>query len=181
MALASSNESPTSMHQMPLSVIDKCNAFIFGVVSTATLLMVIVTFSIVVLRYGFNSGWIALQESVMYLHSIVFMLGMAYTLRADGHVRVDVLYRNWSVARKAWVNVAGTVLFLMPLTIVVILYSFSYVSESWRLLEGSKEAGGLPLVFILKSLIIVMSVQLLLQGVSDIVRNLDTIKHGAQR
>lgn len=180
MALASSNESPTPMHQMPLSVIDKCNAFIFQAVSAATLLMVIVTFSIVVLRYGFNSGWIALQESVMYLHSIVFMLGMAYTLRADGHVRVDVLYRNWSLVRKAWVNVVGTVLFLMPLTIVVIIYSFSYVSESWRLLEGSKEAGGLPLVFILKSLIIVMTVQLLLQGVSDIIRNVRIIKQGEQ-
>lgn len=180
MALASSNESPRVGHDTPYSVIDKCNAFIFRVVSVATLFMVVVTFSIVILRYGFNSGWIALQESVMYLHSIVFMLGMAYTLRTDGHVRVDVLYRNWSVTRKAWVNLIGTVLFLMPLTLVVIYYSFSYVSESWRLLEASKEAGGLPLVFILKSLIIVMTVQLFLQGVSDVVRNARTIKHGEQ-
>ncbi|GGW92138.1 hypothetical protein GCM10007391_28030 [Alteromonas halophila] len=138
--------------------------------SVATLAMVLITFAVVVLRYGFNVGWIALQESVMYLHSAVFMLAAAYTLRSDGHVRVDVFYRRLSPVSQAKVNLLGTLVLMLPTCSVIFLYSLPYVTASWRLMESSIEAGGLPLVFVLKTLLPVTAAMLMLQGLADIVR-----------
>ncbi len=136
--------------------------------SIGILLMTFITFAIVVFRYGFGTGWIALQESVMYLHAIVFMLGAAYTLAEDGHVRVDIFYRQYSVRRKLCINLFGTVFFLFPVCIFILLISWDYVWSSWQLMESSTEAGGLPLVFVLKSLIPAMSILLMLQGIAQI-------------
>lgn len=133
-------------------------------VSWLTLAMVLLLFTIVVLRYGFNLGWIALQESVTYLHAMVFMLAAAWTLQSDGHVRVDIFYRSRSPRHKAKVNLLGSVVLLIPFCLFVVIISWPYVAASWQLLEGSREAGGLPLVYILKSLIPLMAVLLLLQG-----------------
>lgn len=136
--------------------------------SIGILLMTVITFVVVVLRYGFGVGWIALQESVMYLHALVFMLGAAYTLGEDGHVRVDIFYRQISERRKHWVNLFGSIVFLIPVCAFILVMSWDYVLNSWKLLESSKEAGGLPLVFVLKSLIPLMSVLLILQGIAQI-------------
>lgn len=174
--MSDANSASSLQYSAPLSLLDKINKALFNVVCIATVLMVLITFAIVVLRYGFSMGWIALQESVMYLHAIAFMLGMAYTLRTEGHVRVDVLYRAWSEKRQVLVNLFGTMLLLLPFALVVLVYSLPYVSESWRLLEASKEAGGLPLVYILKTLIPLMAVQLILQALSDLKRYFRTYK-----
>jgi TRAP-type mannitol/chloroaromatic compound transport system permease small subunit len=142
-------------------------------VSWLTLGMVSLTFVIVLLRYGFNLGWIWLQESVTYLHASVFMLATAWTLQDDGHVRVDIFYRDADPRRKAWVNLLGTLLFLVPLCLFLVIVGWEYVAASWQLLEGSREAGGLPLVFLLKSLLLLLPVLLLLQSlciVRDAVR-----------
>lgn len=174
-----STSSNSDAQTPPYRVIDKLNAVLCRWVSIGTLLMVLLTFLIVVLRYGFQQGWIALQESVLYLHALVFMVGIAHTLRADGHVRVDVLYRKMSAKNQAWVNLTGTAVFLIPVCITVAVISFPYVAESWRLLESSQEAGGLPLVFLLKSLIPLFAGLTLLQGLSDIVRHVHQIRKGA--
>ena len=87
--------------------IDKITDSTGKLISWLTLFMVLLTFLIVVLRYGFNIGWIAMQESVLYFHGTVFMLGAAYTLKADGHVRVDIFYQNFSIKGKALVNLLG--------------------------------------------------------------------------
>lgn len=158
-----------------VTFIDKFNRLIGRGVSVAVLLMTLITFLVVVLRYGFDTGWIALQESVMYLHAMLFMLGAAYTLREDGHVRVDVFYRSFSEKGKALVNLVGTLLLLFPTCIFILFMSWDYVSTSWRLLESSKEAGGLPLVFILKSLIPIFCVLIMLQGGAEILRNAITL------
>ena len=134
--------------------------------------MMLITVAVVVLRYGFNMGWIAMQESVLYLHTTVFMLSMAYTLKHDGHVRVDVFYRQFSPRRKAWVDLFGTLFLLMPVCIFIGWVSFDYVVSSWKLYEGSAEAGGLPGVFLLKTLILLMSGTLILQGAAEALRNL---------
>ncbi|WP_034475140.1 TRAP transporter small permease subunit [Aestuariibacter salexigens] len=155
---------------MPIaSIIHSINDGLSKLVSMFTLLMVLIMFTIVVLRYGFNLGWIAMQESVMYLHAMVFLLGAAHTLKVDEHVRVDIFYRRFSAKRKALVNIAGTVLFLLPLNAVIIFLSWDYVATSWSLLESSQEAGGLPLVFILKSLIPLFAISMFLQGVAEII------------
>ena len=133
-------------------------------VSWLTLAMVVLTFGIVVLRYGFNQGWIWLQESVTYLHALVFMVATAWAFQTDDHVRVDIFYRDRSGRHKNWVNLAGILLFLVPFSLFLIMIGWDYVMASWTTLESSREAGGLPLVFLLKSLIIVMPALLLLQS-----------------
>lgn len=145
-----------------------------------TLLMVIVMTLVVVLRYGFSIGWIAMQESVVYMHAFVFMLGAAYTLGKDEHVRVDIFYQKFSAKNKAWVDLIGTVFILFPVCAFVFYYSFSYVSSSWSLLEGSSEAGGLPGVFILKSLLLVMPTLLMLQGLATAIAQVITIMHSKE-
>lgn len=132
--------------------------------SWLTLAMVLAMLAVVVMRYGLNQGSIALQESVRYLHAAVFLLGAAYTLRHEGHVRVDIFYRRMSPARQAMVDVAGGALLLLPSCLFLLVVSLPYVAESWRLLEGSREPGGLPAVFLLKTLIPVAMGLLALQG-----------------
>ncbi len=149
-------------------------------VAWLTLPMVIVTMVIVVLRYLFDLGWIWMQESVVWMHAAVFMLAAAYTLKHDEHVRVDIFYREMSEARKAWVNLVGTVLFLLPVCVFLIWTSIDYVQVSWSIREGSREAGGLPYPFVplLKSLIPVTALLLALQGVADAIRGISTGRAG---
>jgi TRAP-type mannitol/chloroaromatic compound transport system permease small subunit len=133
-------------------------------VAWLTVVMVLLTFTIVVLRYGFNLGWIWLQESLTYLHVMVFTVAAAWTLQQDGHVRVDIFYAEMSARQRAWVDLIGTLLFLIPFCIFVLIIAWPYVANSWKLLESSREAGGLPLVFLLKSLILMMPALLLGQA-----------------
>jgi TRAP-type mannitol/chloroaromatic compound transport system permease small subunit len=140
-------------------------------VSWLTLLMVVVMFGIVVMRYGFSLSSVAVQESVIYLHSLVFMLAAAWTLSNDGHVRVDIIYGARSKRYRAWVDLLGTCLFLLPLCLFMIVIAWDYVLPSWQLGESSREAGGLPGVYLLKSLILVAPLLLLLQGIVQIGEN----------
>jgi len=144
-------------------------------VSWLTLAMVIVTFTVVVLRYAFSSGSIALQESVTYLHAAVFMLCAAYTLKHDAHVRVDIFYQRWTPRTRAWIDLLGTLLLLMPVCLFIIKVSLDYVSVSWSIREGSREAGGLDGVYLLKTAIPLMAALLLLQGCSQAIHSLLTL------
>lgn len=136
-----------------------------------TLLMVAATFATVILRYGMNQGWIWLQESVSYMHAAVFMTAAAWTLQEDAHVRVDIFYRDAGPRHKALVNVAGALVLLLPFCLFLILMGWDYVAASWQLKETSREASGLPFVYLLKSLILLMPVLLLLQTVCDLDRD----------
>jgi TRAP-type mannitol/chloroaromatic compound transport system permease small subunit len=155
--------------------LDRLNEGCGRAVAWLVLAMVVTTFSIVVLRYGFSTGWIAMQESVVYMHAVVFLVGAAYTLKHDEHVRVDVFYSRFSGKGRAWVNLLGTLGLLLPVCVYVFWISWEYVAESWALFEGSRETGGLPGVFVLKSFIPVMVVLLSLQGVAGIIRALQVI------
>jgi TRAP-type mannitol/chloroaromatic compound transport system permease small subunit len=137
-------------------------------VSWFVLVMVLLTFAIVVMRYGFNLGWIALQESVTYMHAAVFMIAAAWTFQCDEHVRVDIFYRGKSLRHQAWVNLLGTVLLLVPFALFLLIVAWQYVASSWSVMEGSREAGGLPLVYLLKSLILILPALLLVQSFSTI-------------
>ena len=152
--------------------IDSLNEWVGRAVAWLTLAMVLVTCVVVTLRYAFNSGSIALQESITYLHAFVFMLGAAYTLRHDGHVRVDIFYRKFGPRGQAWVDLFGALLLLLPVCGFILWVSWDYVASSWALLEGSQEVGGLPLVFILKSVIPAMALLMILQGISQALRSL---------
>jgi len=152
-------------------LVDKLNQTLGRLVSWFTLIMVCLTFLIVVLRYGFNLGWIAMQESVMYLHAAVFLLGAAHTLRIGEHVRVDIFYRAMSDKQKSLVDFFGTLLLMLPVNLFILVFSWGYVLQSWRLMESSQEAGGLPLVFVLKSFILLFALSMTLQGLAELIRN----------
>ena len=140
-------------------------------VAWLTIAMMLITCLVVFLRYLLNTGSIALQESVTYLHGIVFLLGIAYTLKQKAPVRVDIIYQRLAPRTKAWLDLLGTLFFLFPVAVFIAWGSIDYVQFSWNLLEGSAEPGGLPGVFLLKSLIPLMAVLLLLQGLSELLRN----------
>ena len=144
-------------------------------VSWLSLFLVLVTFIVVVMRYIFDSGSIALQEVTTYLHATIFLVGMAYTLQQDAHVRVDIFYAQFSKQTKAWVDLFGALFLLLPFMLFVSWVSWVYIAGSWSVLEGSREAGGLPGVFLLKSLILVMTSLLSLQAFTQIGRNIETI------
>lgn len=154
-----------------IQTIDHINGVIGRSIAWLTLLMVLVTFLIVVLRYVFSIGWIAMQESVIYLHTVVFMLGAAYTLKQNTHVRVDIFYEKMSPRAKAWVDLSGALLLLVPFCLFIIIISWNYVSLSWSLLEGSRDAGGLPAVFLLKTTIPAMAGLVMLQGIAQALRS----------
>ena len=137
--------------------------------------MALLVLLIVVLRYGFNTGAIAAQESVQYLHATLFMLGAAITLGADQHVRVDIFYRQFNERQKAWVNALGHTLFTLPLCLLIGITCWGYVAESWAIREVSPEPGGIPAVFLLKSLIPAMACLLFLQALSEILQSLSLL------
>ncbi len=146
--------------------------------SWLTLFMVLITFVVVVMRYVFDAGLIWVQESVTWMHAVVFMLGAAYTLQQEEHVRVDVFYRAMSARRRAWVDATGVVIFIWPLCVFLAWKSFDFVTASWSLREASRESGGLPypMVPLLKSVLLVMPLAVALQGASLFMRSLDTLR-----
>ncbi len=140
-------------------------------VSWLSLAMVLITFAVVVLRYAFDLGWIAMQESVVYLHAILFLAGASYTLRHHGHVRVDIFYCRFSERTRAWVDLFGGLFLLLPVCLFIFFESWGYVTDSWSILEGSREAGGIEGVYLLKSMILVLAALLVLQGIASVLRS----------
>lgn len=145
-------------------------------ISWLTVLMVGLVVVVVVMRYFLELGSIALQESVTYIHAMVFMLGLAFTLKRGGHVRVDIFYRQFGARRKALVNLVGGLLFLMPVTVLIFVSSWDYVLSSWAFGETSSESNGLPFVYLLKTLMLIMPVTLLLQGIAEILKSVLVIR-----
>ncbi|MEE4218155.1 MAG: TRAP transporter small permease subunit [Xanthomonadales bacterium] len=141
-------------------------------VAWLTLLMTLMTFLVVVLRYGFNEGWIWMQESVTYLHATVFMAAAAWAFQTGDHVRVDIFYREASPAYRHRVDIAGTLLFLLPFSLFLLYTGWDYVASSWAVRETSAEPGGLPLVWLLKTLVLVLPVLLLLQSGVTVAQSL---------
>ena len=135
-----------------------------------TLVVVLLQFALVVARYLFGLGSIWLSETVIYAHAAVFMLAAAWTLRAEGHVRVDIFYGEASERTKALIDLVGAILLLLPFLLVLLWLSVPYAARSWAILEHSQEASGLPLIFVLRTLIPVFAVLMTLQGVAQAIR-----------
>lgn len=143
-----------------------------------TFFMVLVTFVVVLMRYVFDAGQIWLQESVTWMHAVVLMLGAAYTLKHEEHVRVDIFYGRASAIRRAWVDFLGVILFLWPLCGFIAWSSLGFIETSWSLREASRESGGLPfpMLPILKTVLVIMPLTLGLQGASLMLKSLRTIR-----
>lgn len=142
--------------------------------------MATTTCIVVALRYLLDAGAIWLQESVVYMHGAALLLGLSYALRHDAHVRVDVFYARFSARSRARVDCLGAVLLLMPLAATVAATSYGYVFDSWRVLEGSPEVGGLPAVFLLKTLLPVSAALLFVQASAIALRNWRRLPGGGQ-
>lgn len=132
--------------------------------------LVLAQFSVVVLRYVFAVGSVALQEAIWYMHATLFLAGAGYALREDAHVRVDLFYRDMSPRKKALVDLLGTLFLLLPLTVAIVWLSWGYVLAAWRVREGSTEVSGLPFLFLLKSMIWVFAALVGLQGLALAMR-----------
>ena len=157
----------------PLVKCIDCMSDCLGVVLSwlcfATMLL---TCMVVVMRYLFESGNIIfLQESVVYLHSTVFLLAAGWTLKRNGHVRVDVFYRQFSPIQKSWIDTLGVLVFLLPICGFLFFASLDFVELSWSIKETSGDAGGIPYVYLLKTLIPAMCVVLAMQGIAELIRN----------
>lgn len=157
-----------------MAVIDALNRVTGNVVAWLTLAMVLVTSVIVAMRYLFEFGVIWLQESVTWMHGVVFMLGAAYTLQREEHVRVDIFYRKMSARRRGLVDALGVILFVFPLCGYMLYESWGYVVVSWSIGEVSVNSGGLPypLMPLIKTALLVMPVAIALQGLSLLVSSL---------
>jgi len=152
--------------------IDGLNERLGRVVSWLALLMVLIQFIVVIQRYVFGIGSIWMQESIVYMHGMLFMLAAGYTLLHNGHVRVDVFYREAPPRRKALTDLFGALFFLLPMCAAIIWLAWPYVSNSWAIFEGSKETSGIHGVFLLKSVIIAFAVLVALQGISLAIHSL---------
>ncbi len=146
--------------------ISKFNDWLGRTLSWLTLFMVLATFVIVILRKFFDLGWIWMQESVTWMHAMVFMLAAAYTLQNEEHVRVDIFYTNFSPKKRAIVNLCGVFFLLLPLCAFIVWSSWDYVSESWRINETSWQAGGIAFLYLLKTIIPLTAILLALQGLT---------------
>ena len=147
------------------------NRSISSTVSWLVFVMAITTTSIVIVRSVLDLGSVGAQESLTYMHAMVIMLASAYAFKLDGHVRVDIFYRRFDSVGKAWVNALGCSLFLLPLALFTIAISWEYVAQSWGFKETSADAGGIPAVYLLKSLLLAFGVLLAFQAIAELLRN----------
>lgn len=149
---------------------DRLNESIGRAIAWLTLGMVLVMCATVIGRYAFGAVSQQVQESITWMHATVFMLGLGYTLTRDEHVRVDLFSRHWTPRTRAAVELVCTVLLLAPFCLLLLLGSLEYVASSWRIHESSRETGGLPAVYLLKTLIPLAAGLLLLAGLARALR-----------
>lgn len=156
--------------------INQLNYRMGQMISWLTLILVALVIIVVLSRYLLGIGSIAIQESVTYVHAVIFMLGLAFTLQRGGHVRVDIFYRDFSARRKAIVDLIGTVIFLLPFCGLILFGSWDYVMASWSIKESSSETGGIAAVYLLKTLMLFMPITLALQGLAQIIDSVLVLK-----
>lgn len=140
-------------------------------VSWLMLAMVVVVFGDVIMRYALKTSYVFAQELEWHLFGMVYLLAAGYTMLYDEHVRVDILYSRWSPRRKAWADFILYFVFFYPSAIMVIYSSWPFVRNSFLIMEGSPDPGGIPLRFVLKSVIIIGFALLLLQAISQTIKS----------
>jgi TRAP-type mannitol/chloroaromatic compound transport system permease small subunit len=155
--------------------IDRLTTAIGRAVAWLALAVVLLQFGLVVARYLFGLGSIWATETVIYAHATLFMLAAAWTLRAGGHVRVDVFYAESSARTKAIIDLVGSLLLLLPFAAVLVWLSVPYAARSWAILERSQETSGLPLIYLLKTLIPLFAFLMALQGIAQAIRAIQAL------
>ncbi|MGI9433608.1 MAG: TRAP transporter small permease subunit, partial [Geminicoccaceae bacterium] len=145
--------------------VDRLNEQIGRTISWLALVMILLQFVVVVMRYVFGIGSVIMQEAIVYMHATIFLVGASYTLLHNGHVRCDIFYSDATPRRRAVIDLIGVMLFLLPMCIMIFWVSWPYVANAWAVLEGSPEGRlGIPAVFLLKTLILAFALLLGLQA-----------------
>ena len=150
--------------------IDQFSTAVGRAMAWLVLVVVVVQFAVVVLRYVFGLGSIWLQESIVYAHAFAFLLASAWVLKSDGHVRVDVFYRGARARTRAWVDLLGALFLLLPMAVLILSLSLPYAVRAWTIFERSQETSGLPSVFLLKTAIPMAAAMLIMQGCTQVLR-----------
>ncbi|WP_234968905.1 TRAP transporter small permease subunit [Thiomicrospira sp. ALE5] len=169
----------TCMHLLRLFIFwqNRFQQSVGHAVAWLSLALVLTTAAAVLLRYGVNFSASKLDESLIYMHATLFMLGISYTYQQNQHVRVDVFYQRCSLRTQTWINLLGAILFVLPVMVFIIWAGLSYVGASWTIQEKSLDASGLPYVYLLKTLILIMPGLVILQTLGLIAQYLLTLLH----
>lgn len=163
-----------------IRAIDRMNEYIGRVVSWLALFMVLTQFAVVLMRYVFGIGWIWTQESILYMHAMVFLIAAGYTLLHNGHVRVDIFYGDMNGRAKAIVDLIGGLVFLLPVCAIIAWSSWGFVTSAWSIFEGSPEGNsGIPGVYLLKTTILIFCALVALQGLAMMARSVLTLSGAA--
>jgi len=155
-----------------MDTINKAVGYLCGLFAV---LMVLVVFTVVVLRYGFGISFIWMQESYVWLHAFIFMLGAGFTYLSNEHVRIDVFYRDASNKYKSIVDILGNIILVFPFLYIIWKYSFTFVTRSFQISEISREVGGLPALYVLKSATLFFCIFLFIQSISNIIKSINNI------
>ncbi|MDA9742897.1 TRAP transporter small permease subunit [Pelagibacteraceae bacterium] len=153
------------------NLFDNINRYTGYLCAFLVVLMTVNVFIVVFLRYLFGISFIWLQETYVWMHAYIFMAGAGFTYLNDAHVRIDIIYRSSSKVYKAIVDLVGNIFLLMPFLYIIWSYSFPFVYKSFQINEVSREAGGLPMLFLLKAAILIFAFLLFIQALSKLINN----------
>lgn len=156
-------------------LIGSLNETIGKTVSWLVLIMAFVQLIIIGLLFIFNFGFLWLQESILYMNGTLFMLALGWTFKEGRHVRIDIFYNQQPIKKQAQINLSGNLLFLLPLSALMFWHSIFYAATSWSILEGSREVGGIPAIFLLKTIIPLSALLLGLQSIAESIMAAKTI------
>lgn len=156
-------------------ILDKFTDIIGYIAAVALLLMLLNVFYDVIARYFFRASSIGMQELEWHLFTVVFMFGISYALKENAHVRVDMFYDTMKPKRQALINIIGSLVFIIPFSILIIEGGYGFALESYNLGEMSGDPGGLPHRWIIKSAIAVSFVFLIIATISFMLHNLQTL------
>ncbi|RBW47791.1 C4-dicarboxylate ABC transporter [Psychromonas sp. B3M02] len=159
------------------SVFDRFSDIVGKIAATLMILLLANVFYDVVARYFFKSSSIGLQELEWHLFASMFLLGIAYTLKEEGHVRVDIIYERLGEKGKAWINFLGCIFFLLPFCALIIWYGYDFALESYNLQETSGDPGGLSHRWIIKSMIPLSALALALSAFGVLIKSLRSISN----
>lgn len=168
-------------HRSIAGRIDRVTGAIGQAAAWLALFIVVVQFAVVVLRYVLGIGSIWMSESILYANAALFMLAAAWTLRDNAHVRVDIFYASASARTRAWIDLCGTVFLLFPFMAALAYFALPYVLRSFATGEGSREASGLPALYLVKALIPFFALLMTLQGVAQALRACDILRKTVPR
>ena len=165
------NKSPNNIFESICNIINYINRIAGYICSILVVLMTLNVFLVVILRYLFGISFIWMQETYVWMHAFIFMLGAGFTYLNDDHVRIDIIYRSSSQIYKTIVDLVGIVFFLFPLLYIIWIFSYPFVYKSWQMNEISREAGGLSMLFLLKLAILLFVIFLFIQSISKIINS----------